>query len=111
MKSVGRASERQSRLEKATPLLFFVAVAGVLLNFPSVFSRLGAVFQRYLWEPVAWILLMPLVGLWFIALPVAGVASFNGRDKESRPLHTTISCVILSALYLTGNSLHFHRGQ
>jgi len=95
-------------------LLFALYIGGLVALFadlPASIVILGRMLSRHMWEPLAFMLISPLLGFLYLFVPIAGTMAFAIWPSRLLRARLATSCAVLAALYLSGNNLGFHRDQ
>jgi len=90
--------------------LYFAGLVGMLSDLPATFFRMLSPVFKYLWTPLAFMIVALFGGACFF-IAIGGPISFNLHWKGLPRARLTLSSAILAVLYITGSPLHFRRQQ
>jgi hypothetical protein len=91
--------------------LYLAGLLGLIMNAPAYIEKLIQILLRYLWGPVAFMLVSPIIGFLYIFVPIAGTITFATWGMRFLRGRLAASCIVVATLYLAGNYLDFHRNQ
>jgi hypothetical protein len=91
--------------------LYLGGIVALLVDAPLSIQKLIRILGSYLWGPIAFVLVSPLLGFLYLFVPIAGTMAFAMWPMRFSRTRLAASCAVLATLYLLGNYLGFHRDQ
>jgi hypothetical protein len=100
-------SRRHAAVGTVIALSYLLGLVGTFADPSKIYREIAHPLLKYMSEPVAFLLLSPLLGFCWLFPAIAGTMAFNWWGGSFLRTRLTLSSLMMAGLYLGGNSWHF----